>query len=187
MEMQYKEGINGEMANRRRNKVKRTDLAVRLLALVLTLAAAVVLGVNKQATTVPIQIIPSLPPVNVPVNAKWLHMSAFVYFVIANAIACSYVAVSLILAFASKGGKNVSLMVTILDLVVMTLLFSSLGATGAVGLIGYEGNSHVQWKKVCNVFDKFCHQVAAAMVLSFIGSIAYLLLAVLSVFNVYKN
>ncbi|KAJ0666438.1 putative casparian strip membrane protein [Helianthus annuus] len=68
----------------RQNKVAminggRRDMAVRVLALVLTLAAAVVVGVNKQSTTVPITIVASLPPVYLPVTAKWLHMSAFVY------------------------------------------------------------------------------------------------------------
>ncbi|KAI3713762.1 hypothetical protein L1987_72348 [Smallanthus sonchifolius] len=182
MEMQYKVGVNGG------GRLRRTDLAVRVLALVLTLAAAVVLGVNKQTTTVPITIVPSLPPVNMPVTAKWLHMSAFVYFVIANAIACFYTTVSLIITLATKGGiKKVSIMVTILDVVVVAILFSAIGASGAVGLIGYQGNSHVQWQKVCNVFDKFCHQVTAAMVLSFFASMAYLLLVVLVVFHVYKK
>nr|GFA81445.1 CASP-like protein 1E2 [Tanacetum cinerariifolium] len=78
-------------------------------------------------------------------------------------------------------------MVTILDLIMVVLLFSAIGATGAVGLIGYEGNSHVQWQKVCNVFDKFCHQVSTAMVLSFIGSIAYLMLIVFALINVHKR
>ncbi|KAL8201257.1 hypothetical protein R6Q57_012596 [Mikania cordata] len=181
MEMQCK----AEMGGRR---WWRTDLTVRFAALVLTLTAAVVLGVNKQTTNVTVTIVPSLPPVSLPVTAKWLHMSAFVYFVIANGIACSYTAVSLILTLATKGGiKKVSVMVTIVDIVVVALLFSAIGASGAVGLVGYQGNSHVQWQKVCNVFDKFCHQVAASIVLSFIGSMAYLLLVVLAVLNAYKK
>ncbi|GKA37847.1 mutator type transposase [Tanacetum coccineum] len=158
-------------------------------AKLLTLAAAVVLGVNKQVTTVAVTLAPSLPPVNLPVTAKWHDMSAFVYFVITNAIVCAYTALSLFLTLlATKGGKkNVSLMVTILDLIMVVLLFSAIGATCAVGFIGYEGNSHVQWQKVCNVFDKFCHQVSTAMVLSFIGSIAYLLLIVFALINVHKR
>lgn len=81
MDMQYKEGINGEVGIRPvgKGKVKRSDLFVRFLALVLTLAAAVVLGANNQSTTVSVKIVPSLPPVNLPVTAKWLYMSAFVY------------------------------------------------------------------------------------------------------------
>ncbi|XP_076908586.1 CASP-like protein 1E2 [Bidens hawaiensis] len=183
MEMQhYKEENNSG------GTLRRTDLVVRVLALVLTMTAAVVLGVNKQRTTVAITIVQSLPPVNMPVTAKWLHMSAFVYFVITNAIVCAYTTISLIVTLATKGGtKKVSAMVTILDLVMLALLFSAIGASGAVALIGYQGNSHVQWQKVCNVFDKFCHQVAAAMALSFIASVAYLLLIVMAIFNVYKK
>ncbi|KAL4570300.1 hypothetical protein LXL04_025952 [Taraxacum kok-saghyz] len=188
MEMQYNGGINGDVGKRSVGKGNRRDLAVRFLALVLTLTAAVVLGVNKQSTTVPVKIVPSLPPVELPVTAKWHDMSAFVYLVIANAIACFYATMSLILTLATSGGnKKVNLMVTILDIVMVALLFSAIGATGAVGLIGAKGNSHVQWGKVCNVFDKFCHQVAAATILAFNGSICYLLLVVLATINVYKK
>ncbi|KAF4356064.1 hypothetical protein G4B88_015344 [Cannabis sativa] len=67
------------------------------------------------------------------------------------------------------------------------LLFSSNGAAAAVGLIGLQGNSHVQWKKVCNVFDKFCHQGAAAVVLSFLGASAFLLLAMLTIKRLHRK
>ncbi|KAJ9549494.1 hypothetical protein OSB04_022037 [Centaurea solstitialis] len=188
MEMQYKERSYGHMENGGGARRTRTDLMVRFLALGLTLAAAVVLGLNKQTTTVNVTIAPTLPPVSLPVTAKWLHMSAMVYFVIVNAIVCSYTTVSLILTLVTKNGnKNVSLMIAILDLVMVALLFSAIGATGAVGLIGYKGNSHVQWGKVCDVFDKFCHRVAVSMVLSFLGSMAYVLLAVLATFNAYTK
>lgn len=54
------------------------EIVLRILALVLTLAAAVVLGVNKQTKVVPVKVVDSLPPLNVPVPAKWHYMSAFV-------------------------------------------------------------------------------------------------------------
>ncbi|MFS8002809.1 putative casparian strip membrane protein [Helianthus anomalus] len=163
-------------------------LIVRLLALTLTLVAAVLLGVDKQTTTVSLTIVTSLPPVDLPVTAKWNHMSAFVYFVIANAIACSYGATSLIVILVTRGkNKLVSLMVTVLDLVMVALLFSAIGATGSIGLIGYNGNSHVHWDKVCNVFGKFCHQVAISVFLSFAGSIAYLLLIVLAALKLHDK
>ncbi|XP_076900963.1 CASP-like protein 1E2 [Bidens hawaiensis] len=183
MEMQHKEGIMiTEEVAIGGGRLRRTDLVARVLALLLTLAAAVVLGVNKQTTTITVAIAPSMPPVKMPVTAKWLHMSAFVFFVIINAIACCYATISLILTLATKGRKkNVLMMVTIFDLVVVALLFSAIGAGGGVGVIGYTGNSHVRWQKVCNVFDKFCNQVVVAMVLSFIGCIAYLLLAIFGV------
>ena len=187
METQYKEE-EVEVVNRRSSSFNYKDLVVRFLALALTLIAAVLLGVYRQTTTVSLTIVPSLPPVNLPVTAKWIHLSAFVYFVIANAIACSYAAISLVLILATKGAhKLVSIIVIILDLVMVALLFSAVGATGSIGLIGYNGNSHVQWDKVCNVFDKFCHQGAVAVFLSLAGCIAYFLLILLTVLHLHKK
>ncbi|KAI3792861.1 hypothetical protein L2E82_06752 [Cichorium intybus] len=184
METEYK---NVEVVNRK-SSFKCKDLVLRFLALALTLVAAVVLGVDKQTKTVALTLVPSLPPVDLPVTAKTAQMSAFVYLVIANAIACSYAATSLVLILATRGAnKLVSLILIILDLVMVALLFSAIGATGAVGIIGYQGNSHVQWDKVCNVFDKFCHQVAIATFMSFAGSITYLLLIVLAVLTLHKK
>ncbi|KAL6982393.1 hypothetical protein U1Q18_046427, partial [Sarracenia purpurea var. burkii] len=54
------------------------ELVLRVLALALTLAAAIVLGVDKQTKVVPVAILPTLPPLNVPLTANWVHLSAFV-------------------------------------------------------------------------------------------------------------
>lgn len=107
---------------------------------------------------------------------------------IANAIACTYGATSLMLILVTRGRSQVvSLMITVLDLVMVGLLFSAVGATGSVGLIGYKGNAHVKWDKVCNVFGKFCHQISMALFLSFAGSIAYFVLIVLSTLKLHKK
>ncbi|CAK8563624.1 unnamed protein product [Lathyrus sativus] len=154
------------------------ELILRLLAVVLTLAAAIVIGIDKQTKIVPIKIVDSLPPFNVPVSAKWHYLSAFVYFMVVNAIACAYGAISMLLTFLNRGKRKELLgtLITILDTLMVALLFSGNGAAAATGLLGYNGNSHVRWNKVCDVFDKFCHQVAASIILSLLGSIAFLLL-----------
>ena len=54
------------------------DWVLRLLALVLTLVAAVVAGVNTQTAVVPIKLVDSLPPLDVPATAKWHYLSAYV-------------------------------------------------------------------------------------------------------------
>lgn len=58
--------------------VNNCELVLRVLALLLTLAAAIILGVDRQTKIVPIQITPTLPPVNIEAQAKWHHLSAFV-------------------------------------------------------------------------------------------------------------
>ncbi|KAI3469437.1 hypothetical protein Pfo_026100 [Paulownia fortunei] len=200
MESQYKGSSNGgiesgatnarekEVAVANKRKMRGWDVVLRFLALALSLAAAVVLGVDKETTTVVLTLVPTLPPVNVPVTAKWHDLSAFVFFVVANTVACAHAAISLLLTLANRGGKKgITMMVILFDLVMVALLFSSVGAALAIGLMGYEGNSHVQWKKVCNVFGKFCDQGAAALGLSGGASLAFFLLVVLATFNLHKK
>lgn len=57
---------------------KGLELTMRVLAWVLTLAAATVLGVAKQTKVVSITLIPTLPPLDVPATAKASYLSAFV-------------------------------------------------------------------------------------------------------------
>jgi uncharacterized protein (TIGR01569 family) len=96
-------------------------------------------------------------------------------------MACSYAALSLVLIVTSGGASRIlKSMIVILDAAMAALLFSSIGATLAVGLIGYQGNSHLQWRKVCDVFGKFCDQVLAASVLSLLGSLAFLFIIIFS-------
>ncbi|XP_057475402.1 CASP-like protein 1E1 [Actinidia eriantha] len=165
-----------------------SEFGLRVLAFALTLVAPIVLGVDKQTKVVPVPVVSTLPPLNIAVTAKWHYLSAFVYFVVTNTIACTYAALSLVVILATRGGKKgLALTITILDLVMVALLFSGEGAAAAVGIIGYKGYSHVRWNKVCNVFEEFCHQGAAAVVLSLLGSVAFFLLVVLSTLNLHKK
>lgn len=161
------------------------DLLLRVLALVLTLAAAIVLGVDKQTKVVPIKIVDTLPAINLPVSAKWHYLSAFTYSVASNAIACSYAALSLVLAVSGK--KGIMSIVIVLDLLMVAMLFSSNGAALAIGLMGYQGNSHVRWTKVCHVFGRFCNQAAVSISLSLLGSILFLLLVGITSLRLHKK
>ncbi|KAG2721547.1 hypothetical protein I3760_02G086800 [Carya illinoinensis] len=181
-----KNGNEVKMGNGRTAKLY--ELLLRLLALALTLVAAILVGVDKQTETVPVVLVDSLPPLNVPVTAKWHYLSAFVYLMVTNIIACSYAALSMLLTFTSRG-ENIILgsMILILDTLMVALLFSGTGAAIAIGLIGYHGNSHVRWQRVCNVFGKFCGQVAASIVVSVIGAVAFILLVVFSALRLHKK
>lgn len=111
------------------------------------------------------------------------------YFLVVNAIAGSYAAGSLFYSVAAGRcfKHDAALVLSILDLIILALLFSANGAAAAVGLIGRDGNSHVQWRKVCDVFDGYCHHMAAALVLSLMGCFAFLWLALLAVLGLRKK
>ncbi|CAA7057616.1 unnamed protein product [Microthlaspi erraticum] len=183
MENERKNNLNGmemEKGKKQSGSRKGVELSMRVLALVLTMVAATVLGVAKQTKIVPIKLIPTLPPLNVSTTAKSTDLSAFVFNISANAIACGYTAISIVIMMISKG-RSKGLLMTLLvgDLVMVGLLFSGTGAAGAIGLMGMQGNKHVMWKKVCNVFGKFCHQAAASVAVTFLASLVFMLLVVL--------
>ncbi|KAK1351870.1 hypothetical protein POM88_053875 [Heracleum sosnowskyi] len=172
-----------------KRKVRYTDLFIRLIALILSLAAAIILGLDKQTKVVPITLVSTLPPIKVLATAKYHYLSAFTYFVVANAIACSYGAVSLVLTLANKGSKNGGLAkaIIMLDLIMVAVLASAIGAAAAVGHIGHQGNKHVRWNKVCNVFGRFCNQVIVAVGVSLLGLLLFIFLVMLAVLNVHKK
>ncbi|XP_056172281.1 CASP-like protein 1E1 [Syzygium oleosum] len=168
--------------------VRCPDLLLRALALALTLAVAIMVGVDKESKTVSVVISQSLT-LHVPATAKWQYMSAFVYFLVSNIVACSYAAASLVyitVAGATRSAKA-SLAINVLDTVMMGLLLSASGASAAIGVIAQYGNSHVQWNKVCHMFDSYCHQMVAAFALCLVGSFVFLLLAVLNVMDLHKK
>ncbi|MED6119737.1 hypothetical protein PIB30_014601 [Stylosanthes scabra] len=169
----------------RSNSSNKGGLVLRVLALILTVAATIVTATNKQTKVVPLKVFDSLPPVNLPVTAKWHYLSAVLYFLVTNAISCAYAAVSLLLTAANKGGKSKSLriLIFVLDALMVALLFSGIGAASAVGVLGYQGNSHVRWNKVCNVFGKFCHQMTVSIGISLLGSLAFLFLVMIPVIS----
>lgn len=164
------------------------SLVLRLCALVLTLTAAIVLVADKQTTVVPVKISDSLPPLDVPVTAKWQYMSAYVYFVVANVVAFAYATLSFIIALANgHKSKWLVTLVTLLDAIMVALLFSGNGAAWAIGVLAEKGNSHVLWNKVCHVFDKFCNQAAAACLISLLGSVFFLSLVMLPALRLHRR
>ncbi|KAF8084572.1 hypothetical protein N665_0711s0001 [Sinapis alba] len=184
MEHEGKNNLNGmemEKGKMESGSKKGLELTMRVLALALTLTAATVLGVAKQTKVVSIKLIPTLPPLDVSTTAKASYLSAFVFNISANAIACGYTAFSIAILMVSKGRRSKGLIMAVLigDLVMMALLFSGTGAAGAIGLMGVQGNKHVMWKKVCNVFGKFCHQTAASVAITLLAAIVFMVLVVL--------
>ncbi|GMI64110.1 CASP-like protein 1E1 [Hibiscus trionum] len=160
------------------------DSILRVLALLLTLAAAILIGVNRQTKFVSVLF----PPVDVEAKAKWYYLSALVYLLVANVAASAYAAISTLVVLATRTADiGFAQTIIIFDVVIVGLLFSANGAALAVGIIGYKGNSHLQWNKVCNVVDNFCDRIAISIVLSLVASFAFIVLPSLAVLSLQKK
>ncbi|XP_022943606.1 CASP-like protein 1E2 [Cucurbita moschata] len=164
------------------------QMGFRFLGFVLSLVAAIVVGLNKQSKVVPLTVSLNLPPLDYTLTANWHYLSALVYLLATNVIACSYSFLSFVFLLKNKNKDSIlALLVIVLDTVMVALLFSSSGAAAAVGVIAYHGNSHVQWNKVCDVYGRFCKQMAASTVLSLAGAVVFMLLVVLASVGLQKR
>ncbi|RLN23856.1 CASP-like protein 1E1 [Panicum miliaceum] len=181
----YMGGVGGLAAGGggRGAPVDACGVALRVFVLAATLVAAVVMGVDRQTRTIQITLADTLPPLQVPVTAKWSFSSAFVYFVVANAMVCLFSAAAL--AACRRRGAVVPVMVG--DLLALALLFSAVGASAEFGILGERGNSHVRWAKLCNVYGAFCERAMAAVIVSLLAAFANLVMLMLTILAIHKN
>ncbi|XP_038984325.1 CASP-like protein 1F1 [Phoenix dactylifera] len=153
------------------NKYVSAHALFRLLAGATTLAAALVMGLNKETKSI----------AGYQMVASYKTSPAFEFFLVGNAITCGYTIASL--PFVSKLVEGYLL--DLLDLVSLVLLMASASAATAIGYLGKEGNDQIGWMKVCPYYEKFCNGVAISLVFSYVGLLFLLLICVLS--SVYKT
>ncbi|CAM8971282.1 unnamed protein product [Rhodiola kirilowii] len=170
-------------------RIQHGEVLLRFMGFVLTILGSLLVGFDRQTRSWLFEVGANLPPLKVELTAKYQYMSTMVFFVIANAIVCTYAAISLgfYLMTSREGKRSLSLVLIITDALIMGFLLSAVGAAAGVGIIGRDGNSHLQWHKVCYMFNKFCNQGIVAVVFSTLGSVCFFLLITLSAFNLHKK
>lgn len=165
------------------------EFVLRFLLFASALVAVLLVVTSKQTKIVPVS--PFSPFAVAPRDAKFNQSPAYIYFVTALSVTGLYALISTLISFYSllKPGyftKALSHFI-ILDVLLLGILASAIGAAGAVSYIGLKGNSHAGWRKVCNIYDKFCRHNAASLAVSLFGSIVLVLLVLLSVYALSKK
>ncbi|KFK30020.1 hypothetical protein AALP_AA7G207300 [Arabis alpina] len=113
------------------------------------------------------------------------------YFVVALSVACFY---SILSTFATLSAikKPSSSAILLLNLAIMDVLMvgivaSATGAGGGVAYLGLKGNKDVRWRKICDIYDKFCRHTGGAIAVSLAASVILVLLSIISIFSLYKR
>ncbi|XP_057485257.1 CASP-like protein 1 [Actinidia eriantha] len=165
------------------------DVFLRLLLCACSVVAVVVMVTSKQ--TKMLGRLPVAPFSPVFKQAKFNHSPALIYFVAALSVAGLYSLITAAVSFLAllKPGCSTKMVahIVIFDVLVLGIVAAAAGTAGGVAYIGYKGNSHVMWNKVCNVYDKFCHHVAASLGVSLVASVVLVLLVILSVYSLSKK
>ncbi|KAL9410384.1 hypothetical protein AB3S75_044195 [Citrus x aurantiifolia] len=163
------------------------DASLRFLLFSACLVSVIVMVTSKQTERAPVSGV--LPFLTLRVLAKFNYSPAFIYFVAALSVAGLYSIIAMLASiYAIKNpSRKVLLMLAFWDVVMLGVVASATAASGAVAYIGLKGNDHIGWRKMCNVFDKFCRHIASATAVSLVAAILLVLLSMLSTYSLYKR
>ncbi|KAK2646461.1 hypothetical protein Ddye_021656 [Dipteronia dyeriana] len=183
-----KSPVKSDVPPPRKSNFSVVDVALRVLLFSATLVAIILMVTSEESKFVPVPLSPSLL---VKRPAKFTHSPAFIYFVAALAVACFYSIITIlvsILAFLKPTfHKKFLLHFAFWDVLMLGLVASATGAAGGVAYIGLKGNNHVQWMKVCSMYDKFCRHVGSSTALALFAAVLLVLLSMLSTYSLYKR
>lgn len=163
------------------------EVVLRGLLVATTVTSVVVMVTSKQTEWIPYPA----PPFRIRNSSRFTDSPAFVYFIAALSVAGLYSIISTlltILALLKPGNwKHLVSHLVVIDVLLLGIVASATGASGAVAYIGLKGNSHSRWNKVCNIYDTFCAHIASATGIGLIASIVLVLLILLSVFTLSRR
>ncbi|KAF5771640.1 putative casparian strip membrane protein [Helianthus annuus] len=158
------------------------DVVLRAMLFATAFVAITFVVTSKQT-----KLIPVAPGIAIPMAAKFNQ-----YYVAALSVTCFYSVITgllsaLALVKMTEGSTKTQVHLAILDALLLGIMASATGAAGGVGYIGFKGNNHTGWTKICNVYGSFCRHIAASIAVSLLPSVALLLLVWVSVFILSKK
>lgn len=163
------------------------DVVLRVLLFASAVVVVVVTVTSKQTELVPIPF----SPVRALLPAKFNHSPALIYLVAALSVAGLYSIISTLLSVYAllKPDCSTKLLshLVIFDVLLLGIVASATGAAGGVAYVGYKGNKHVGWQKVCNTYDVFCKHLASSIAISLFASVVLVLLVLLSIYSLSKK
>jgi len=158
-------------------------LVLRILTAGATLAAVIVMVKSTQTVTTALG----------PYTAKWKHVPAFKWFVVANSIVLVYSALGTLVACLSVCTRRGPLsyrgsawLTFIVDFVMQGLLMSAASAALGVAWIGKHGLPTSRWGAICSTVDHFCDYVTGALIACLIAWVLQALACVVAVSALHK-
>lgn len=162
------------------------DVSLRVLLLAASIVAVVLMVTSKQTEMIPV---PTLPGVTIPRSAQFRDSPAFIFFVVALSIAGLYSIITTVTTLCVIRKSNVQAkyfwILAVHDVLILGLVAAATGTAGGVAYIGLKGNTHVNWGKICSVYDKFCRFVGSSIAVSLFASTILVLLVALNIYSLY--
>ncbi|KAL4591822.1 hypothetical protein LXL04_004795 [Taraxacum kok-saghyz] len=154
------------------------DVVLRIAGIATALGAAIAMGSTDQTLPFFTQFF--------QFKASYDDVSAFSFFLIANAITASYLALTIPISIVFiLRPQSIKLRVVLMffDTVMVALTTSAAGGAASIVYLAHNGNSDANWPALCQQFNDFCQKTSGATVASFLSVVILMILVVLSAFS----
>ncbi|KAI4317641.1 hypothetical protein L6164_025496 [Bauhinia variegata] len=160
------------------------DVLLRILLFAASLVVIVVIVTSDQTEPFP-------PGSFDQRELRFKHSAAFIYFLVAFCVSGLYSLLSALASFSviQKPDLKLKFLLHFIfwDVLILGVIASATGTAGGVAYQDLKGNDHVDWQKVCKVYDKFCRHLAGSLAVALFGSIVVVLLIWLSVYSIHSR
>ncbi|KAL6009089.1 hypothetical protein ACLOJK_022316 [Asimina triloba] len=151
------------------------DFVLRLVAIVGTIGSAIAMGTTDETLPFFTQFI--------RFKARYDDLPSFTFFVVANAVVCGYLVLTLPLSFFHifrSGARATRLVLIFFDTAMLALLTAGASAAAAIVYLAHKGNARANWFAICQQFNSFCQRISGSLIGSFGGMILLVLIILLS-------
>ncbi|XP_050229664.1 casparian strip membrane protein 5-like [Mercurialis annua] len=158
------------------------DFILRLVALVSTLASAIIMATTNETLPFTTQFI--------RFRAEYDDLPTFTFFVVANIVVSGYLLLSLPLSIFNivrSSTKNSRILLVIFDTVMLALLTAGASAAAAIVYLAHKGNTKTNWFAICRQYNSFCERISGSLIGSFVGVAVFILLILLSAFAISRR
>ncbi|GLT98433.1 hypothetical protein SLE2022_159380 [Rubroshorea leprosula] len=146
------------------------DLFFRIIAAVGTLGSAVAMGTTDETLPFITQFF--------RFRARYDDIPSLTFFVIANAIVCGYLVLSLpisIYHIIRSKANNSRVILIIFDAAMLALVTAGASAAAAIVYLAHKGNTSTNWFAICQQFNSFCKRISGSLIGSFGSSVLFVL------------
>ncbi|GKU99532.1 hypothetical protein SLEP1_g12370 [Rubroshorea leprosula] len=147
------------------------DLFFRIGAIVGTLGSALAMGTTDQTLPFITQFF--------QFRAQYHDLPSLTFFVIANAIVCGYLVLSLPIStyHIIRSKAHISrVILLIFDTVMLALVTAGASAAAAIVYLAHKGNGNANWAAICQQFNSFCERISGSLIGSFGSTVLFILI-----------
>ncbi|KAI9126809.1 hypothetical protein K1719_002405 [Acacia pycnantha] len=172
-------GTNVRVLDRR---VRTAELVLRCVIVALGILAAVLVATDTQVKQI----------FTIRKKAKFTDMKVLVFVVVANGIAAAYSLIQGLRCAVSMAtgtvlfNKPLAWLIFLADQVMAYVTVSAVAAALQSAVFAKEGQTELQWMKICSMYGRFCNQVGEGIASALVASLSMVVLSCISAFTLFR-